>query len=84
MSSARFGKLEVDIEIKAPAERFFEFTTRKTYELSNISPDKVVSCELLEGDWGKEGSVISWNYVLDGSARVGKSYLKPYTSKEIR
>ncbi|PRQ36531.1 putative START-like domain-containing protein [Rosa chinensis] len=76
MSSARFSKLEVDIEIRAPAERFFEVHTRKTYMLSNTSPDKVVSCELLEGDWGKEGSVISWNYVIDGNARVGKELLE--------
>ncbi|XP_024197323.1 MLP-like protein 28 [Rosa chinensis] len=60
MSSSRFGKQEVDIEIKAPAERFFEFITPKTHMLSNTSPDKVVSCELLE----------------DGNARAGKELLE--------
>lgn len=72
MSSSRLGKLEADIEIKAPADKFHEIWARRTYQISNISPDKVASCELLEGDWGKEGSVIFWNYFLDGNAKVGK------------
>ncbi|PRQ36534.1 putative START-like domain-containing protein [Rosa chinensis] len=70
MSSSRFGKQEVDIEIKAPAERFFEFITPKTHMLSNTSPDKVVSCELLEGDWG------SHLLELYGNARAGKELLE--------
>ncbi|KAK9907172.1 hypothetical protein M0R45_002179 [Rubus argutus] len=72
MSSSTLGKLEADIEIKAPADRFLEMATQRMYRLSNISPDKIASCELFEGDWGKEGSVISWNYLIDGNASVGK------------
>lgn len=64
--------MEADIEIEAPADRFLEMVTRRMSQISNISPNKVASCKLLEGDWGKEGSVILYKYLLDGNARVGK------------
>ena len=52
------------VEIKAPADKFQEDLGTKNVPISNICPDKVASCELLEGDWGKEDSVIFRNHFL--------------------
>lgn len=60
--SELFGKLETEVEINAPAAKYHELFTRRPHHLSNIKPDKIQSCDLLEGQWGHLGSVISWNY----------------------
>ncbi|XP_062175604.1 MLP-like protein 31 [Alnus glutinosa] len=67
-----FGKVEGDVEIKAPAEKFHEVISGRPHHLSNVTPEKVQGCALHEGDWGVEGSVIYWNYVHDGEAKVAK------------
>ena len=58
-----FGKVEADVEIKAPAEKFHEIISCRPHHISNVSPGIVQGCALHEGDWGKEGSVINWDYV---------------------
>ncbi|GLT99821.1 hypothetical protein SLE2022_172340 [Rubroshorea leprosula] len=67
-----YGKLEADVEIKAPANKFHEVFCSRPHHISTMSPDKIQACNLHEGDLGKEGSVIGWNYVHDGEAKVGK------------
>lgn len=58
-----FGKVEADVEIKAPAETFYEVFSGRPHHISNITPEKIQGCALHEGDWGTEGSVIYWDYV---------------------
>lgn len=60
---AKSGKLETNVEIKSHADRFHEFFAQRPYEICNISPDKVPSHKLLEGEWGKVGCVFLWNYI---------------------
>ncbi|CAL2232540.1 unnamed protein product [Prunus armeniaca] len=66
------GKVETDVEIKAPAVKFHEFFTQRPHHLSNICSDKIKGCDLHDGDWGKVGSVVNWNYIHDGKAKVAK------------
>ncbi|PRQ23264.1 putative START-like domain-containing protein [Rosa chinensis] len=76
MSSELFGKLETEVEINAPAAKYHELFTRRPHHLSNISPDKIQSCELLEGQWGDLGSVIYWNYCYDGKTTVSTDLIE--------
>ncbi|KAL6295212.1 hypothetical protein ACE6H2_003354 [Prunus campanulata] len=69
---AESGKLETNVEIKSHADRFHEFFAQTPYEICNISPDKVPSHKLLEGEWGKVGCVFLWNYIEDGKATFSK------------
>ncbi|GJU85065.1 reverse transcriptase domain-containing protein [Tanacetum coccineum] len=39
-------------------------------ELLNLAPEIFKSCKLQEGEWGAVGSIINWNYVLDGKSQV--------------
>ncbi|XP_059445574.1 MLP-like protein 28 [Corylus avellana] len=71
-----FGKVEADVEIKAPAEKFHELFSRRPHHISNVCPDKIQGCALHEGDWGNEGSVIYWDYVHDGQAKVVKEKIE--------
>ncbi|KAK7837452.1 mlp-like protein 28 [Quercus suber] len=55
-----FGKVEADVEIKAPAENFHEIFSCRPHHISNVSPGIIQGCALHEGDRGNEGSVINW------------------------
>ncbi|KAK7837455.1 mlp-like protein 28, partial [Quercus suber] len=73
--------VEADVEIKAPAEKFHELFSCRPHHISNVSPGKVQGCALHEGDWGKEGSVIFWDYVHDGKAKVAKEIIEAIDEK---
>ncbi|XVF85390.1 hypothetical protein PTKIN_Ptkin17bG0114100 [Pterospermum kingtungense] len=70
------GKLETDVEIEASPEQFYGMFSNKPQHVLHTCYDKIQGCELHEGDWGKVGAVLSWNYVHDGKARVGKEILE--------
>lgn len=61
--SSLVGQLEGDIEIKSPAAKFHEFISRTPYLFTKVNPALIHSGEILEGDWGKPGFIIFWNYV---------------------
>lgn len=58
------GKVEAEVEMKAPASKLHEMIVKRPHHISNVSGDKIQGCQLHEGDWGKAGSIISWNYYL--------------------
>ncbi|KAH7516330.1 hypothetical protein FEM48_Zijuj10G0123600 [Ziziphus jujuba var. spinosa] len=80
MQSSLVGKLETNIEIKAAASKFHEIF-KHPHRISNISPNFVQSCELLQGQWGTEGSVIFWKYFLDGKHSVSKELMEVVDDK---
>ena len=57
------GKMEADIEIKASADKFHDVFGNKPHHVPNASPQKLQSGDLHEGEFGKQGSVVNWNYV---------------------
>ena len=61
-TSSLFGMVEAYVEIKASAEKFHHMFTAKPHHVSKVSPGNIQNCELHEGDWGKPGSIIFWNY----------------------
>ncbi|CAN6908404.1 unnamed protein product, partial [Brassica oleracea var. botrytis] len=60
MQSYMVGEIETTIEIKAPAQ----------------NPDNLQKCDVLEGEPGKVGRIISWNYVTDGQPKVMKERIE--------
>ncbi|GLT99820.1 hypothetical protein SLE2022_172330 [Rubroshorea leprosula] len=69
-------KLETDVELKGSAEQFHEVFCGRPHHISNVSPAKIQGVELHEGEWGKEGSIICWNYVHDGKAQIAKELVE--------
>ncbi|KAJ0096008.1 hypothetical protein Patl1_15451 [Pistacia atlantica] len=60
------GQMKADVEFKAPADKVFEFYTLTPYHMTKTSPKYIQSVDLLEGQWGKDGCVYNWNFLLDG------------------
>ena len=61
--SSLVGEVEVEVEIKAPAEKFYEMYTGKAHHVAEATPQNVQAWDLHDGDWGTLDSVIVWNYV---------------------
>ncbi|XP_044490893.1 kirola-like [Mangifera indica] len=40
--------------------------------MSQSSPGKIQSVDLIEGQWGKDGSVYCWNFLLDRTTMCNK------------
>ncbi|KAG4208263.1 hypothetical protein ERO13_A03G119900v2 [Gossypium hirsutum] len=75
-SSALTGKIEADVEIKSSPGQFHEMFAHKPHHVHHTCYDKIQGCDLLEGEWGKVGTIISWRYVHDGKAKVSKQLVE--------
>ncbi|KAJ9708437.1 hypothetical protein PVL29_000465 [Vitis rotundifolia] len=62
------GKLEVDMEINSPADKFYNIFRRQAHHIPNICSDKVHQIDVHEGDWETPGSVKNWGYTLGGTS----------------
>ncbi|KAK7844880.1 MLP-like protein 43 [Quercus suber] len=74
-------KIEAEVEIKASAKRFHETNSKRIAEVPKLSPNFVQSVDLLEGEWGKEGSVMCWYFVFDGKAVMSKEVIETIDDK---
>ncbi|KAI9169281.1 hypothetical protein LWI28_010095 [Acer negundo] len=69
-------QVETDIEIKTPADKFHEVFSCRPHHMSNVTSEKIQGVELHEGEWGKVGSIIFWNYMHDGVAETAKEVIE--------
>lgn len=69
------GKLEIEVEIKSPADKFYNTFRRNAHHIPNICSDKVHKIDVHEGDWETPGSVKNWGYTL------GKPLMIDHNSK---
>ncbi|WVZ01280.1 hypothetical protein V8G54_027349 [Vigna mungo] len=63
MACCEVQKLETKVSMKACAEKFYDVLCNKTHQLPNISPQNLLSVQIHKGQWGTQGSIISWNYL---------------------
>ncbi|KAK7401039.1 hypothetical protein VNO78_12351 [Psophocarpus tetragonolobus] len=72
MAYCQLQKVETNMHVKASAEQFYDVYCKRTYHIPNICPEKIKSIEIHEGEWGSEGSIVSWNYIHEGKSCVAK------------
>ncbi|XP_010477600.1 PREDICTED: MLP-like protein 31 [Camelina sativa] len=70
------GELEVDVEIKASAKKFHQMLAGTPQDLAKATPDNIQGCAVREGEFGKVGSIIFWNYAIDGQPKVAKERIE--------
>ncbi|KAK6134139.1 hypothetical protein DH2020_032089 [Rehmannia glutinosa] len=61
---AQLHKLELQTQIRSSPFKIFDVYKNKTYLMPKISPDKLKTVEILEGDGKSVGSVRLWTYVM--------------------
>ncbi|KAK7273859.1 hypothetical protein RIF29_14923 [Crotalaria pallida] len=70
------GKVETEIEIQAPAAKFFDIFRKQLHKLPEISKDKIHGAKVHEGDWENIGSVKHWDYTIEGKKTTHKSKIE--------
>lgn len=76
MQSSMVGELEVDVEIKTPAHKYYHMLTGRPQDLPKVTPDNIKRCDVLEGEPGEVGSILFFNYVVDGQPKVAKKRIE--------
>ncbi|CAJ1958857.1 unnamed protein product [Sphenostylis stenocarpa] len=76
MESTQLQKLETKVIMKASAEQFYDILCNKTHQIPSIFPDNLLSVQIHKGQWGTEGSIISWNYLHEGKVTEVKEMLE--------
>lgn len=64
MKSSLQGEIGADVEIKAPATKFFHIFAVRPQDVSKASPETVQGCRVQGEEIGRVGTLITWNYVL--------------------
>ncbi|KAH6816066.1 hypothetical protein C2S53_011795 [Perilla frutescens var. hirtella] len=70
------GKLVAAIEFKAGGDVFHELFRNKPHHISTATPEKIKGCDLVEGEFGKVGSIICWTYTHDGKEKKAKEVIQ--------
>ncbi|KAL3825175.1 hypothetical protein ACJIZ3_021204 [Penstemon smallii] len=52
--------------------------------LANVTPSKIQGCDLHQGNYGKNGSIVEWKYNLDGKVQTGKCVLQDIDEEKKR
>ncbi|KAL0345204.1 UNVERIFIED_CONTAM: Kirola [Sesamum radiatum] len=79
-------KLIAQVAFKAGATCFITSWLRSLNIWPNVTPGKIQACDLHQGNYGTDGSVIQWKYTLDGKAQTAKQLLHDIdeTKKQIK
>ncbi|XP_058728489.1 MLP-like protein 43 isoform X1 [Vicia villosa] len=69
------GKVFTEFESEVPAAKFYNIFRKQLQHIPNIAED-VHGATLLEGEWDKAGSVIHWEYTIDGEEESAKGKIE--------
>nr|XP_043625237.1 kirola-like [Erigeron canadensis] len=70
------GTLVQEVDIKCHGNLLHDTFKHKLHECVIMSPDKVKHCDLVTGQWGAPGSVISSDYMYDGKVITAKEVIE--------
>ncbi|KAF4352675.1 hypothetical protein F8388_005370 [Cannabis sativa] len=67
---AQIAKMELQMELKSSAERFYGIFRSKRYLIPEMCPDLVKNVKVIKGDWESVGSIKEWTLVTGGCERM--------------
>ncbi|CAN1780455.1 MLP-like protein 328 [Linum perenne] len=76
--SAMSGKLEAEVELKAPPAKFYNVFRQTAHHVPNHAPSNIQDVQLHQGDWDCHHAIKIWHYTC------GKFYLLYLIIIEIR
>ncbi|XP_030475374.1 MLP-like protein 328 [Syzygium oleosum] len=66
------GKVEAEVELKSPADKFFKIWRSETHKLPTAASKNIQGVKVHEGDWDQHGAIKIWNYTVEGKSEVLK------------
>ncbi|XP_022775863.1 MLP-like protein 28 [Durio zibethinus] len=73
---AQIAKMEVQTEIKSPADKFYDIFRSKMHLMPKICPQEFKDGKLVDGDWKSVGSVREWCYAVAGNTETIKESIE--------
>ncbi|KAB2019827.1 hypothetical protein E1A91_D07G025000v1 [Gossypium mustelinum] len=73
---AELKKMDCQIVIKTPAEKFYNTFRTKSHLIPKMSNGLMIDGKLLQGDWNTVGCVRLWSYVSEGKSEMVKEILE--------
>ncbi|EPS59251.1 hypothetical protein M569_15557, partial [Genlisea aurea] len=70
------GRLVVGQEFPSKGDIFHQLLKHNPHALSTTSPQGIQGCVVQEGEFGKQGSVIFWNFTHEGKEKVAKEVIE--------
>ncbi|GJT16959.1 kirola-like protein [Tanacetum coccineum] len=67
------GKRVAQVKIKSDGDVFHQLWKSDPHQIPGITPTTIQNCHTHEGELGTVGSVLFWNYFLDGKDCVAKT-----------
>ncbi|CAI0422526.1 unnamed protein product [Linum tenue] len=55
--------MEACFVIRLPASQHHDIFSGRPHHVSGMAPTKIKNCALHEGEFGKKGSIVIWDYV---------------------
>ncbi|XP_047309674.1 kirola-like [Impatiens glandulifera] len=68
--------MSTKIVIKSGGNVFHEIFNQRPQNITDMSPSNIQSVDLHEGEWGKVGTIGSWNYTHDGKQNMAKAVVQ--------
>ncbi|KAK7323471.1 hypothetical protein VNO77_26945 [Canavalia gladiata] len=81
MAYSQLQKEETKVYINSSAEKFYDVFCNRPYHIPKLCNEKIQAVNIHKGEWGSEGSIISWNYINDGKAGVAKDVVEGIDKK---
>ncbi|GAU30867.1 hypothetical protein TSUD_15530 [Trifolium subterraneum] len=69
------GKVESEVEIQAPASKFYNVFRKQLEHLPNITTH-IHGAKVHEGDWENIGSIKHWEFTIDGKKLSAKAKIE--------
>ncbi|KAJ9563787.1 hypothetical protein OSB04_008947 [Centaurea solstitialis] len=74
------GKLIMSLDISSHGDIFHDIFKHRPDEFASVSPDKIHGCDI-DGQRGVVGSVLCWNYTVDGKKQTAKEVVEELDEK---
>ncbi|KAK9668320.1 hypothetical protein RND81_13G051300 [Saponaria officinalis] len=71
-----FGTMGIEVDIKHPGDVFHKLFGSNPHKVSDFVPDHVHGCDIHEGEFGKPGSIIQWEYTLNGKKSIAREVVE--------
>ncbi|KAI3728679.1 hypothetical protein L6452_17320 [Arctium lappa] len=77
------GKLVREVDVKGGGKFIHQIFEHKPNEIAIMSPDKIQRCDLVSGQWGASGSIISLHFIHDGKVNTAKEMMEADDEKIV-
>ncbi|CAN1747909.1 MLP-like protein 328 [Linum perenne] len=72
MAAAMSGKLEAEVELRAPPAEFFNMLRKAAHHIPTHTPSNIQAVKCHHGEWDTHDAIKIWNYTCEGKTEVFK------------